>query len=65
EEIHSDIGDSTGIGMDNVIGRLRRYYDREKVISIRSEGKEKGTEVILYVPIDTREDPVYVPNNVG
>ncbi|MEG0354442.1 MAG: histidine kinase [Lachnospiraceae bacterium] len=61
EEIHSDIGDSTGIGM----GRLRRYYDREKVISIRSEGKEKGTEVILYVPIDTREDPVYVPNNVG
>lgn len=42
--------DSTGIGMDNVISRLRRYYGQEKVIEIQSEGEGKGTEIILYVP---------------
>lgn len=41
---------STGIGLGNVIGRLQVYYSQEKVIAIHSAGKEKGTEVILFIP---------------
>lgn len=41
---------STGIGLDNVISRLRLYYHTEQVLEIRSEGENQGTEVILYLP---------------
>lgn len=44
--------DSNGIGMDNVIKRLRMYFDSDDVISIISEGENKGTEVLIYLPID-------------
>ena len=42
---------STGIGLGNVISRLRLYYNTEHVLEIRSEGQDKGTEVILYLPV--------------
>jgi two-component system sensor histidine kinase YesM len=42
--------DSNGIGLGNVINRLRLYYDREEVFSIVSEGKNKGTRVTIYIP---------------
>ncbi len=42
--------DSNGIGLDNVIGRLRLFLDEEDVISILSEGANKGTEVLIYIP---------------
>lgn len=42
--------DSNGIGLDNVIGRLRLFLNEEDVISILSEGKNKGTEVLIYIP---------------
>lgn len=49
ESAHSESGrDSAGIGMDNVINRLRRYYDMEYVIDIRRL-EEGGTEVRLYL----------------
>ena len=49
ESAHSESGrDSAGIGMDNVINRLRRYYDMEHVIDIRRL-EEGGTEVRLYL----------------
>lgn len=49
ESAHSEHErDSTGIGMDNVMNRLRRYYNMEHVIDIR-ERKGQGTEVILYI----------------
>lgn len=52
EQVHSEEEkDSTGIGMDNVISRMRRFFDREDVIAISSEGTGRGTEVILYIPI--------------
>ncbi len=38
-----------GIGMDNVIARLRLYQGIEDVAAIVSEGEGKGTEVILYL----------------
>lgn len=36
-----------GIGMDNVIKRIRMFTDREDSVSIVSEGEDKGTEVII------------------
>ena len=44
--------DSAGIGMDNVINRLKRYYNMEHVIEIRRR-EERGTEVLIYLK---RED---------
>ena len=41
---------STGIGLGNVISRLRLYSNTEHVLEIRSEGENRGTEVILYLP---------------
>lgn len=40
-----------GIGLHNVIGRLRLYTNREDVCEIRSEGKDMGTTVILRLPL--------------
>ena len=44
-------GDSNGIGMDNVIARLRLFGERDDVIRIRSEGIDRGTEVVIYLPL--------------
>lgn len=44
--------DSNGVGMDNVINRLKLYYGREDIIDITSAGKNLGTEVVIYIPID-------------
>lgn len=41
--------DSNGIGMDNVISRMRLYTGNENVMAISSEGEGRGTEVLLYV----------------
>lgn len=45
-------GDSTGIGMDNVINRLELYYNRTDLMQIVSEGENMGTEIIVLLPID-------------
>ena len=42
--------DSNGIGLGNVINRLRLYYDREEVFEIESEGRNKGTKVTIHIP---------------
>ncbi len=42
--------DSNGIGLGNVINRLRLYYNREEVFHIESEGHNKGTRVIIRIP---------------
>ena len=44
--------DSNGIGMDNVINRLRLFLGSDDVISISSEGENKGTEVRIYLPMN-------------
>lgn len=41
---------STGIGLTNVINRLKLFYGREDVFSIQSEGAGKGTKVYIYIP---------------
>lgn len=40
---------SNGIGMDNVISRMRLFTGSEDVMVIKSDGKDKGTEVCLYL----------------
>lgn len=48
--VHSDEdGQSTGIGLSNVIRRLRLMYGREDVIEITSE-LGKGTSITLFLP---------------
>ena len=40
---------TNGIGMDNVISRLRLYADSEEVIKILSDGENCGTETIIFL----------------
>lgn len=47
---------SNGIGMDNVIARLKLFTESDDVMSIISEGKDQGTEVIIYLQIKEREE---------
>lgn len=47
---------SNGIGMDNVIARLKLFTESDDVMSIISEGKDKGTEVIIYLQIKGQEE---------
>ena len=49
-----EAGDSTGVGMNNVISRLELYYGEKGLLSIRSEGENLGTEVIIRIPDSTR-----------
>ncbi|SEV92454.1 sensor histidine kinase [[Clostridium] fimetarium] len=42
--------DSNGVGLDNVIARLHLFYEYEDVFNIISEGTNKGTEVLIYIP---------------
>ncbi len=42
---------SNGIGLGNVIERLKLYTGREDVMEIRSEGMDKGSEFIIKVPM--------------
>lgn len=44
DEIFSD---SNGVGLNNVIQRLRMFYNKEDVIEITSVGKNMGTEVAI------------------
>ncbi len=44
--------DNNGIGMDNVISRLRLFAGYEDVISIISGGEGKGCEVIIRFPFE-------------
>ncbi len=46
-----DKNDSNGIGLGNVIERIRIFTGREDVMEIHSEGEGKGTEFIIKVPM--------------
>lgn len=48
--------DSNGIGMDNVIARLKLFTESEHVMSIVSAGPDQGTEVTIYLPNREREE---------
>lgn len=42
--------DSNGIGLRNVINRLRLYYNVHDIFRIESEGRNKGTNVTITIP---------------
>jgi sensor histidine kinase YesM len=41
---------STGVGLNNVISRLRLYYGQDHLLTIHSDGIDKGTEVRIVIP---------------
>ena len=45
----------SGIGMDNVIGRLELFFGQKNLLQIYSEGEGKGTEVRITIPWSARE----------
>ena len=47
---------STGIGLRNVINRLRLFYGRDDLLSIHSEGHMLGTEITLFLPTEKQEE---------
>ncbi len=47
--------DSNGVGIANVMSRLRLFYDREEVMHIFSEGADKGTIVDILIPVPAEE----------
>lgn len=44
--------DSNGIGLRNVMSRLNIYYGKEECVDIISEGKGRGTKIILHIPVE-------------
>jgi len=62
-EENSTDKNSNGIGLKNVISRLKLYFNEEDLITINSEGENMGTEVIIYVPIKD-EEQIGRPYNV-
>ena len=63
KKIHnsSSEGDSTGIGMNNVISRLELYYEQDGLMEIYSEGEGMGTEVVINIPVERSENNVQNP----
>lgn len=47
---------SNGIGLGNVINRLKLYFGDTSRFEIRSEGIDLGTEVLIYMPICKEKD---------
>ena len=52
-EHHEDSG--TGIGLANVVLRMRTMYSNDNVVEITSVGKNMGTEIALYIPKEIKE----------
>ena len=50
-EVSADHAASNGIGLGNVIERLQIFTGRSDVMEIFSEGKDKGTEFVIKVPM--------------
>ena len=52
-------GHTTGIGVDNVIKRLRLFYSRHDVVDIRCENG--FTQIIFKLPRNRKREEAYVP----
>ncbi|MBQ6322142.1 MAG: histidine kinase [Lachnospiraceae bacterium] len=46
---------STGIGLANVMNRLRLFYNQDDLLSIYSEGAGLGTEIVMRLPVVEKE----------
>lgn len=47
--------DSNGVGLANVISRLKLFYHTDEVVEINNLGHHVGTEVMLYLPLNQGE----------
>lgn len=47
---------SNGIGLGNVMTRLKLYFNTDDVMTIKSDGLDMGTEVTIWIPNEVRED---------
>ena len=45
-----------GIGLDNVMGRLKMFTEEQDVMEIESGGSDMGTEVTIFLPFEPREN---------
>lgn len=63
EERH--VGGSNGIGMDNVIARLKLYSEMDDVMSIYSGGENLGTEFVIYLKRKEQGEPYHVQGHAG
>ena len=50
--------ESNGIGMDNVIARIRLFTNENDSIEIKSEGENLGTEIIIHIPYSMENEDV-------
>lgn len=48
---------SNGVGMKNVMERLRLYFHDQARLEILSEGRDTGTEVLITIPGKQEEEP--------
>lgn len=46
---------SNGIGMDNVMARLKLFCGNDDVMAILSDDESRGTEIIIYLPMIERQ----------
>ena len=61
QEFENDMReDSNGIGLQNVISRLRLFYDTNDIFEISSLGENKGTRVVISIPLSRKEEEVHV-----
>ncbi len=49
-----DSYDNNGIGMDNVISRIRIFANNDDALHMISHGENKGCEVIIYLPLEEK-----------
>ncbi|MCR5634898.1 MAG: histidine kinase [Lachnospiraceae bacterium] len=45
---------SGGVGLDNVITRLKVFYDSDSIVEITSVGRDMGTEIALCLPKEAK-----------
>lgn len=67
EEVKSQ---SNGVGLANVIRRLRLFYQEEDIVEITSAGENLGTEIAFFLPLKLKEgtpgeEKYYVSDHVG
>jgi sensor histidine kinase YesM len=57
---------STGVGLKNVLSRLKLYFGQENLLTIHSDGADLGTEVRIIIPkqvMEGRKGANNVPNS--
>ncbi len=58
-------GEHSGIGLQNVVSRLRLLYHKEDVFEIKSDGPGCGTLVTIRIPLEYSAEPETVPEQAS